>query len=590
MKHFFKYILTACFLLTISCNDGFLDVDPVDRIPETDVFGSKEAIISHLGRLYYRAPMEDFNWPSEYAGFSLHTDEMVNNFESQNGYDPGNYNWWGDGYVAIRYINNFIEQISKSTVYTNKDEHNDVIGQAYWLRAYTYFALARRYGGVPILTEVPVLPDDPTELYIARSTEEQVFDLIISDLDFAIENLNDSPNAYVVNKGTALALKSRVSLYAASIAKYSAILYPGGTYMNGLLGIPQSKAEEYFIAAKNAAMQVIESNNYELYDYSGPAYEDKIENYGNLFFDESSNNKENILLRGYKYPERTHWFDVMVVPYSFRSGVGYSSRRCPTLDIVEKYEYVDNRDGSLQVNGNKLSENDPLIVDDMESFFTNKDPRFMHNILYPGSSWYDGTVEVFVNTIEGGEETGEFGKDGITQTEATSTGFYFSKWLQREPVRLINEGSDVDWPIIRYAEVLLDYAEANFELAQMGNSNGDMNEALKYVNLIRERAGIQTLDELTIEDIRNERLFEFYGEGQRYWDLKRWRIFHELLDNTETFAIWPTYDKDNDQFSVLKNQLPSDKFKKTFEPKNYYMEIPQGEIEKNPLLEQNFGY
>jgi|BioPla2DNA2_1021312.scaffolds.fasta_scaffold00375_14 hypothetical protein len=589
MKRIPLYILFVGVLLTLSCNDGFLDVKPVDRITETDVFGSKEAIISHLGRLYWRCPMEDFSWPAEFAGFTLHTDEMVNCTQDQNGYDPGNYQWWGDGYIAIRYINNFIHQISQSTVFTNVKERDDILGQAYWLRAYTYMALARRYGGVPILTEVPELPDDPTELYIARSTEEEVFDQILSDLDFAIENLSETPSAYIINKGTALAFKSRVMLYGASLAKYSSKVYEGGTYMDGLLGIPESKAAEYYKAAMNAAKQVIESGKYELYDYSGPTYQNKVENYEKLFFDETSKNKERILVRAYLYPERTHLFDERVVPFSFRAGTGWSSRRCPPLYMVEKYEYVNNRDGSLQVDGKRLSTNDPILVDDIRSLFKNKDPRFVHNILTPGSPWYNDTVRVFVNTIEGGKLTGQFGKDGIAQPEATSTGFYFAKWLQRKPARPINEGSEVDWPIIRYAEVLLDYAEANFELAEMG-AGGDKNEALKYVNLIRERAGIQLLDEITMEDIRNERLFEFYGEGQRYWDLKRWRIFHELLDNTETFAIWPTLDKDINKYSIVKYQLPSDKFKKTFQPRNYYMQIPQDEIEKNPLLKQNFGY
>lgn len=581
------FLFLAIFLM-VSCNDDFLSVKPVDRVTEDDIFASKEAIVSHLARLYWRCPMEDFDWPSAYAGFSLHTDEMVNCTQDQNGYDPGNYQWFGDGYVAIRYMNNFIHKFPSSTAYVDQAEKEDVLGQVYWLRAYTYMALARRYGGVPILTEVQELTDDPTDLYIARSKEEEVFNLIQSDLDIATSKLSDNTSPYKANKWSALAFKSNAMLYGASLANFSDQVYEGGLYQGGLLGISKAKAKEYYEKARDAARQVIESGKYELYDYSGETYEGKIANYENLFFDESTTNKERIMVRAYHYPDRVHRFDERVTPYSFRAGSGYSSRRCPPLSAVEKFEYVNNRDGSIRVNGEGLSESEALVVTDPVLLFTNKDPRFIHNVLYPGSPWRDNKVEVFVNTIQGGVATGKFGKDGIGQPEATSTGFYLAKWLQRKPARPFNEGSDVDWQIIRYAEVLLNYAEACFELSEMGE--GGKDEALKYVNMIRKRAGIQELGAITREDIRKERFYELYAEGHRYWDLKRWRIFHEVLNNTETYAIWPTYNKDAGSYSIVKHQLPSAKFKKTFQPKNYYMEIPHADIEKNPLLEQNFGY
>lgn len=586
-----KLIFIVCgIFFVLSCDDNYMNVKPTDRVSEDDIFASKEGITSHLARLYWRCPMEDFNWPAEFAGFSLHTDEMVNCFQDQNGYDPGNYQWWSDGYVAVRYMNNFIEKFPKSTAYTDEKEKEDILGQVYWLRAYTYMALARRYGGVPILTKVQELTDDPRDLWIPRSTEDEVFNLIVSDLNTAISKLSDNTSPYYVNKWTALAYKSNVMLYAASLANYSDKVYSGGTYQDGLLGIPKSKSKEYYKEARDAAKQVIESGNYELYDYLGDSYEGKIANYEKLFFDETSTNKERILVRAYHFPERVHYFDERVTPFSFRAGSGWSSRRCPPLAAVEEFEFVDNRDGSLQYKQKKLSENDPIIISNPAILFENKDPRFMESILYPGSPWRDNIIEVFANTIKGGVEVGKFGKDGIGPAEATSTGFYLAKWLQRKPVREFQEGSDVDWQIIRYAEVLLNYAEACFELEEMGEMSNGKSEALKYINMIRRRAGIQELDRITMKDIQHERFCEFYAEGQRYWDLKRWRIFHEVLNNTETYAIWPIYNEDTNEYSITKNMLPSDRFKKTFQPKNYYMQIPTDEIEKNPLLIQNFGY
>jgi len=586
MKKIIGYILAAfgVLLFMMACDDDFLDSKPVNRITEDDVFRSKEAIESHLAILYSSTPMEDFDWPAGEASFSLHTDEMVNNTQDQNSYDPGNYQYWGEGYEVIRNLNNFITKFSESSAYVNEIEKEDVLGQVYWLRAYTYMALARRYGGVPILTEVQELTGDLSELQIPRSSEEDVYDQILKDLDVAISKLSDNTSPYKINKWSALAFKSRAMLYAASLANFSDKVYSGGTYSQGLLGIPKEKATLYYTEAKNAALEVIESENYELYDYAGDSYEGKIANYENLFFDESTANRERILVRAYNFPERTHRFDERVTPFSFRAGSGYSSRRCPPLAMVEKFEYVDNRDGSLRYNGQLLSEDsNPITVADPNELFANKDPRFMHNVLYPDRAWREDKVEVYVATIENGETVSAQGKDGIGQPEATSTGFYFAKWLQRKPVRPFNEGSDVDWQIIRFAEVILNYAEASFELGETG-------KALEYVNKIRKRAGIQDLETITRDDVRKEFAIELYGEGNRYWDLKRWRTFHEVLNNTETFAIWPTRNVDTQEYNFVKHKLESSAFKKTFEPKNYYMMIPQGEIEKNPSLVQNFGH
>ncbi len=572
------------FLLTTSCNDDFLSPSPVDRITEENVFNSSTGIESHLASLYDRCPIEDFYWPTEGSGMSLNTDEAVGGYGSS-GYNPGNYGYWGEGYTAIRYLNNFIEKLPESNAFSNEADKDNALGQGYALRAIAYFALVRLYGGVPILTEVQKLTDDPTDLQIARSTEEQVMDQILSDFDMAISKLSENTSAYKLNKWSALALKSTAALHAASIAKYSDLVYEGGTYQNGLIGIAKSKADGYYEQAKSAALLLMQSGNYELYDYAGDTYEDKIANYERLFFDETSVNKERIFVSGYNYPDKTHWYDVLVTPFSFRSGVGYSSKTCPGLDMVEKFEYVNNRNGAIEVDGKYLNEDesDPLIVNDPNELFQNKDPRFMHNILYPGRAWRGDKIEVYVATIENGETIAGKGKDGIAQPEATATGFYMAKYLQRTPARALNEGGDVDFQVIRYAEVLLNYAEACFETNETG-------EALKYVNSIRKRAGIQELTEITRDDIRKEFDIEFFGENNRFWNMKRWRIAHVVLDNSLIYAIWPTINVDTGEWLFNRHQLDETSFKKTFQPKNYYTAIPGGEIEKNPLLEQNFGW
>lgn len=577
-NNFGKLLTIFLFTAILSCDRGFLDSEPVDLLTEQILMEDETAFKAHLANLYTQMGFERIGiW------LSYNTDEMVNCFSGQNTalldgpmtftQNPEVYNWWERGYRLIRDLNNVIEKFPNSTAFSG-DEKSEVFAELKFMRAYAYFKLVRGYGGVPLVTEVLSLPEsgDPKELYAPRDKESDVFKFIEAEMTEAIGMMSDVSSEFRLNKWSALAYKSRAMIHAASIATY------GEVQLDGVIGIPQDEATHYWESARDAAKQVMDSGIYELYNYD----EDKTSNYHKLFFDESTANRERIFVTAYQWPVRGHEIDRNTAPFSHRSGEGYGSYFNPTLEMVESYEYSDNRNGSLRLTKDDGS---PIVYDNPADLFQGKDPRFFASVLFPGSPWKGTTLEVYGNIIEGGELKDGHGSDGIAQPEATSTGFLLSKWSDPAPPRPISgSSSDVDRISIRYAEVLLNYAEAEMEL-------GNEPEARNYVNMIRQRAGLEEFSSaITSDDYRHERKIEFAFEGNRYWDMKRWRIFHEVVFNSDTYGIWPILNKDNNTYTFRKQKLPAEKFTRTFTPNMYYYKIATDIVEINTLLVQNPGY
>jgi len=240
--------------------------------------------------------------------------------------------------------------------------------------------------------------------------------------------------------------------------------------------------------------------------------------------------------------------------------------------------------------------------------FADKDPRFKASIMYPNMAWQGGFIELRRGIIDGGNEitatnlTTNYpsdtdlnkitvvGKDGpMTVNDPTKTGFYVKKFM--DPVnRVAQDHSTTPWVVFRYGEVLLNYAEAAIELGK----NGDAFTAIK---LIRDRAGIATpftSGSITRDIVRHERRVEMAFENQRWWDLRRWHIADEVLNNTQFHALWPwlmwqpSTSPANMKYTFEIVNAP--KNTRTFPLKLYYEPIPSGEITKNSNLIQNPGY
>lgn len=567
-RYFGCLLLAGLVLVGSGCNNELLEKEPNDLLKEQMILEDPAAFNTHMAYLYSQMPFDDFNpW------YSRSTDEMVNATQDQNASVNVNLDWWNTGYSLIRALNNMIEKLPNATVFTG-DKQKQVLAELKFMRAFCYFSLAQRYGGVPLITEVQSFPasGDVSELRKPRIKEAELYRFIEKEMTEAIAAMADAGNEFRLHKWSALAFKSRAMLHAAAIATY------GQVQLDGLVGIPASEATHYWEAGRDAAKQVMESGKYELYNKEA----DKVTNYRKVFFDESPSNKERIFVKAYVWPDRGHSFDRESAPFNHRSGEGYGGRYCPLFDMVESYEYVTNRNGALKLNN---ADGTPIEYANPANLFAGKDPRFFASVLFPGSPWKGTTLQIYAKVIEAGVEKPGNGVDGITQPEATSTGFYLAKWADPNPPRPINgSSSEVDRMSIRYAEVLLNYAEVQLEL-------NNEPEARQYVNMIRQRAGLPELTSaITMEDYRHERKIELAYEGNRYWDMKRWRIYDKVLSNSDAYALWPIFNKDTKGYRFRKQKLPTDKFTRTFTPNLYYYVIGGGQINANPLLVQNPGY
>ena len=288
MKRNIYLTLVLMIGLFSSCND-FLNLPPLNKITEDPIFGTEAGIESYMSTLYNRLPIEDFNYGSE-SGFNnwvsgrfvpaLSCDEAIHcewPHEIMGPTDNGMWNqWWA--YDNVRNVNQLIEKLNSSVLFT-EEKKTELLAEAHAIRAWYYFGMVKRYGGVPIIETPQVYdPDNLEALLVSRNTEEESYNFILKDLNYAIENLPKERVAsekYRMNRFSAAALKTRAMLFAASIAKY-------GTYdKNGVVGFDDpNKAKEYYEEVISAAQIIIGEGNYSLYR----ANSDKAKNYQQLFW------------------------------------------------------------------------------------------------------------------------------------------------------------------------------------------------------------------------------------------------------------------------------------------------------------------
>jgi hypothetical protein len=594
MKNILLYSLFFALLTGITSCKKDLDREPRNLISESVAYGSLTGIEALTATLYEDMVVEDLDYTvAAEAGFtSTTTDEATRSYSWGGQNDPVVGNWFGlswtdpqsGAYVKIRRINDFIEKVPTAPAALLDEVRKRLIAEGKFIRAFHYFSLVKRYGGVPLVTKVQQFTpgEDVSKLGLQRAKEQEIYDFIARELDEAIVDLpqkNTGANAYRINKYAALALKCRVMLYAASSAKYATL------QINGLVGIPADLANGYWQKAKDAAKLIIDSHQFSLYNVDA----DKAANFQKLFL--TAGNSEAIFTKTYLAPDKAHSFDFYNAPQSFK--VDYGCATNPTLEMVEAFEYTDGSPGALKV---KDALGNPIVYDKPGDLFKNKDPRMFATILTPFDVWQGGVLEIRRGVIDGGvkytsEQLTEgyptkaatfkkVGKDGpLTTSDPTKTGFYIKKFM--DPVNRVDYGrSTTPWMIFRYAEVLLNYAEAAFELNMP-------NEATDAINLIRDRAGIAQVSTITLDKIRHERRVELAFENHRIWDIRRWRTATTVLNNTQfhalyPWAMWGTAANTSDlkyTFEIVNAPRNT----RTFPEKLYYEPVPQG----NPTYIQN---
>lgn len=590
MKRIKIFLLALISLSYISCSDDFLNQPPLDRLTDEDVWKDKALMDAYLFKIYDNMPwdyLKDF-WG---AGFGAHRDALTDLARStyswtsaNNTFRPGiwgttnNYwplDYWG--YDNIWKINYSLENIHavEAGVLT-EEEQNARLGELYFLRAYSYFALVKRFGGVPIILEAQDPKTTPQEeLWPARNTEQEVYDQVLADAQMAFQLM---PDRWGAEKGrapkwAAKALESRAALYAGSIAKY------GTEQAQGLVGIPNGLANNYFQIALDAASKLINDGGYSLFEQ----YPDPAQNYYHLFVDETE--EETIYAKIWLPYEKGHSYDLHNTPFSYR--VDWGSSMSPTKQLLDSYEMIDT--GMLpNESGSGYDPNNP---------FENRDPRMKGTLLTNNDMFQGSPVETWYATESGGnldygKGTG-VGKDGIgIHPDATKTGFYVRKYLMdgTTPPYIKQYYSGQDCVLFRLGEAYLNAAEAAIELGQEAT-------ARTYIEPIRRRAGLQhnlTLDTYSGDElrdrIRNERKIEMAFEDHRYWDVRRWRIAEDVLSiQVEGIKTLRHLDgSGNATFSYEVFQAETEKM--NFYPEQYYLPIGQGRINNNPKLVENPGY
>jgi hypothetical protein len=587
--------LGSLMVIFFACND--LDVPPMNIVGDKEAFTSESGITAYMARLYRDLPIEDFitnrDGISSSPEYSMHeyTDETMNPNPRRANLSGANFEYWQ--YTPIRNMNYFLQEFPSYASAFPEGTSNTWLGEVYFLRAYHYFAMVKRYGGVPFVKDVLNYPEQSIEeLKAPRDAEAYCIDLILEDLDEAIRLLPaNSLSAGRANRYIAYGLKARVALYAASIAKY------GTMQLNGILGIPSERAKEFYQKAYDAALAT-QDGGYELYNKGG----DLATNYSNIFLDQSSS--ENMFVKYYKYPDYAHSFELFMIPWQIRGAENFSGRANPTLDFIEKFDDIDGNPFILETG----TDANPVFYTDRMDLFEKAEPRLKGIIIFPGDEYKSTIIDVRKGIVKAGSPisdltftdsfTDEYngltiqGASGMGYNETTSTGFYMRKWLNPAIPRAdIGYGrTETPWIDMRYTEMLLTRAEAAMELQALGDGS-KVDDAVACMKAIRERAGakiIYTAADLSIELVRKERRMELFYENKTFWDLKRWRVFDKEFSNREMKVLWPIYVWDEQKYYMKKSVFSE--FRYTFQPILYYQKIPDGEIQKNTLLVQNPGY
>ena len=378
----------------------------------------------YMSRLYSQMPWEDFKYMAQWGlprrsswlgcfgvegtGEAVNRDGLTTPFRGED--DP----WWGAAYTLIRDANKLIEGLpAYRDNYANEAVYNDYIGQAYFVRAYSYYQMARRYGGVPLVTEVIEYPATSDKLERYRASEEDTWNQILADFDIAAElMMPKSKLRGYANKYVALAFKAEAMLYAGSVAKYNSTVTGnltgiGAKSGNRVMGFGDNAAElsqKWFTEAYKAAREVMTEGGYSLYKKTW-AEGDKEAQYRNMVDMWSDlTSPENILVREYEYPTLCHGLDAYSSPFLWHSPLAGGT--CPTLDFIEMFDGLEyHPDGTLKLTtGSANDKGEYLLYDSPMDLFAQVEPRLRAYVILPMDEFRNETIEVRAGIFTGGSQ------------------------------------------------------------------------------------------------------------------------------------------------------------------------------------------
>mgnify|MGYP002526839246 FL=1 len=543
MKNKILYIIASVMLTGFTSCSDFLDRYPTEELSDGSFWKTKTDAEMAVSDIYRCLP----NWDIDE---DINSDNAVHGIKWANGnvskgvYDPADQGWSED-YGYIRRCNLVLQKLEEMEL--SQSDKEPIAGQAYFFRGYIYFELIRKFGDVPYIDQPLKLTDVED---ITRTSKDEIYTKIMADFDKAFSYLPEEWPATQwgrITKGAAMAMKARAALYFGN-----------------------------WETAATAAKSVMDLNKYDLYDKENTG------KYQELFWEKTDGCEEIILAVQYNAPDKTNY----LIGWECFPTKGWGGLN-PTQSLVDAFE---DSEGAPISKSKIYSEKNP---------FANRDPRLGVNVLHDGEEMYGVTIKV--------APLKSSGSTGIAQHgDATATGYYQQKWLDPS-IDPQSAGWEMgkDWVTIRYAEVLLTYAEAKNEVSPLDDS------AFEAVNQVRRRVGMPELQKTdatkptycaTQDDlrqrIRNEWRVEFALEGgKRQWDIRRWGIAKDVLNAPFLGIKYKMVDdavnadpKDGGKVCVLYEGDNVKLAGSRYEDHNYIYPIPQSEIDLNPKLTQNPGY
>lgn len=569
------YIIILLGLLSYACS---FEKFPIDKLNPGDYFKTQEELDIYCNSFYDMLPegedifMSDAKL-SDYFATSAEPDLFINgNYTLRESELQG---WWK--WEDLRNINYFLELNVNEDIPENTKNHYN--GIARFFRAWFYFDKVRTFGDVPWYDKV--LSDSDPDLYKSRDSREFVMSKVLEDLNFACENISETKDntASTITKWTALALKSRICLFEGTFRKYHTQLNLGGS------------ANIFLKEASDAALQIINSSTYSLNVNGTTPYRD-------LFTNDTPISSEVILADIYK-EQLARFNNANWLWTSSSTGLrpGLTKSFINTFLHIDGTRFTDNPDFDSTPFTEEVRDRDKRLA----QIIRTPDYRLLGNLVSP-----------------------DFGH--------TKTGYHFIKYTQDDNPNIAMTHNTNSLPIFRYAEVLLNYAEAMAEQGLMTNEVWNMT-----IGKIRKRAGItNTLRPLEIDpyiqdmypdvsssdilEIRRERGIELVGEGFRFDDLRRWKageLLTRVWDGIYVPSLNTYYDMNSDdQPDVCFANAPVDdphpgvfyyilsssfnlssgnngkimiypNIDKKFEERKYLYPIPESALLINPNLGQN---
>lgn len=580
-------VCIATFTLT-SCEDafgGFLDKQPSNELTEEEVFSDWNLMVEFHYDTYnflrHGASRIKDSWldsATDLAETSYSTGGVRTTFNIGNYYGSAGEveltATWEHHYRAIRKCNMIITRIESvpkepslsDTKY--KEDKLHYTSEARFLRAYFYWELFLRYGAIPIVTEVLDPNGDLLSNYINRPTvKEYVVDFILKELKeceaglLTYDEAWDSSQAGRIGQPMARALYSRIMLYMAS---------PRFSAESGITWQQAADAAKSFIDDYSANFSLFTTT-----DADGNAL--GVESYTNALLRTaySGNNKEVIFYRN----------DVVIKWDAIKNdtpvGEGGNGGLCPSQNLVDMYDMADGSSPFAQydLTGAPVYSNNAPAVNAASGYndakpWTNRDPRLAATVLYNGVKWGNGNINVVLGQRD----------NPIGNTNATPTGYYVRKYIPETILSAEHSQSAYRlWTIMRYAEILLNYAEA------LNEAQGPGTEVYNMLDKIRHRAGISgkiaDRSDLTSskDNMRNfihkERTVELAFEEHRAWDVRRWNVAVEALSR-------PIYGVNVSADGTITRKVAQSR---VFENKMYLYPIPEGEVWKTGI-ENNPGW